>query len=326
MNLLKKMTEWTRTNSRVVLVSLAVAAPLLGTSIAWFSRSVVREASRNEPPQTHFENLDRIVSGHLQWAAREDHAGLNAHVAPIEAFFEEARTGTKGFAEDVLGWESKWKLAQDYISGEKEHERFVEERFAARLFRADQLESLIESTVETYLEHLNDVDSQVLVRIQADLQGLPYEAVPPHVDRDGIERLLHQAIQEAVHSVQADFRGMVGREMVSYIGGEVLALAAAKLATSAGILGTGAGTGTVTLMGGLIVGVIVDYIVSWTYDALYDPVGEIRRRLDETLMELESLILRGDGSAPGLEDRLRDYASRRARARTQSIRAVILPQ
>lgn len=325
MNTVRSVFQWVQAHSRFSVAILAIAGTLLGTSLAWLARSSWREVSRSAPSPEHIERLDRIVTGHLDWARGEDYSGLEPHVAPVRAFFREARYGTKGFAEDVLGWDSKWKLAKDYLYGEKNHEKFIEERFAARVFRADQLEALIESSVAAYLQHLNDVDSQVLVRLEADLEDLPYEAFPKDVDRDAIQGLLSQAIQDAVISVQADFRGMVAREIVSYLGGEVLALAAAKLATSAGILGVGAGTGTVTFMGGLIVGIIVDYVVSWAYDAAYDPIGEITNRLNDTLSELESVILSGDGSAPGLEKRLRDYAHRRGQARNQSIRGVILP-
>ncbi|MFO0946448.1 MAG: hypothetical protein U1D30_10940 [Planctomycetota bacterium] len=70
-------------------------------------------------------------------------------------------------------------------------------------------------------------------------------------------------------------------------------MAATRLATSAGIIGVGAGSGTVTLGVGIVVGVIVDYCVSWAYDKMYDPAGEISTKLNETLHELEQLILLG---------------------------------
>ncbi|MBX9656751.1 hypothetical protein K2Y11_24295 [bacterium] len=325
MNSFQQMKKWARANARILLVATGMAATMLGTSIAWFSRSVAHEARRSEPQPAHFENLDRIVSGHLKWAAQEDLASLEAHVAPIRDFFRAARKGTKAFAEDVLGWESKWKLATDYLTESTEHQKFIEERFAAHVFGEDQLQALIESSVGTYMQHLNDVDSMVLVRLQADLEGLPYDALPTHVDRQAIQTLLNKAIREAVASVQADFRGMVGRQIVSYVSGQVLMAAGTKLATSAGILGVGAGTGTVTAMGGLVLGVIVDCVVSWAYDSLYDPVGEIRDHLNNTLSELETLIIGGDDSIPGLEQQLRDYTKRRAYARTKSIRAAVLP-
>ena len=281
-------------------------------STAWLLRSTLDDAGPKTLSGEHRETLNEIVSGQLNWAEQQGDLGLAPHLRQIHCFFDEARSGTRGFAEDVLGWKSKWLIGKAYLQGGSEHEAFIEDRFAEHIFRAEQLDQLIESSVTTYLHHLSDVDSQVLVRLQADLEGLPSEAMPAQVDRLAIQQLLSQAIREAVASVQADFRGTASKELVSFLSGEVLAIAAAKLATSAGILGVGAGAGTVTFMGGLVIGIIVDYIVSWAYDKLYDPVGEIATRLDRILSELEEVIVRGDGSAPGLERLLRDYASRRA--------------
>ena len=63
-------------------------------------------------------------------------------------------------------------------------------------------------------------------------------------------------------------------------------------------------------------GVIADWAVSWAYDELYDPVGELTKKMDEQLGQLEQMILVGDAEQPGLEKRLQDYASRRSQAPT----------
>ncbi len=319
-----RVAPFLRTRRGIALI-LLLGVPV-GQGIAWIARAGLDEASTGlRENAAHVQKLEEIIDGHLGWAERQGSFGVAKNVTPVHEFFVEARRGTRGFAEDVLGWKSKWLLGKDYLGGGSEHEAFVENRFSEHIFRAEQLDKLIESSVATCVRHLSDVDSQVLVRLQADLEGLPSEALPAQVDRQAIQRRLKQAVQEAVASVQADFRGTASKELVSFVSGEVLALAAARLATSAGILSVGAGTGTVTFMGGLVIGIIVDYIVSWAYDKFYDPVGEIATRLDHILSELEEVIVQGDGSSPGLERLLRDYASRRAEARSASIRAVVLP-
>lgn len=321
-----KLNRLTYLNHRQFKLALLLSVGfLVGVIVAKLAFTMIRGLSRPTSATEHHEKLDHLLSGHLQWAEQEDLSGLDVRIAPVRAFFNEARQGSRGFAEDVLGWESKWILAKDYVKGEQAHDQFVEKRFADHIFRADQLEKLIESSVATYMQHLEHIDSELLVRLQADLEELPYDIGPAEVDREAMQHLLTQAIRESVASIEADFKGNVGRESISFVTGEVLAIAATRLATSAGILGVGAGTGTVTFMGGMIIGIIVDYIVSWAYDAYYDPVGEISDRLNQTLSKLEALIIQGDGTLPGLEGRLRDYAARRAQARTVSLRDAVLP-
>ena len=145
-----------------------------------------------------------------------------------------------------------------------------------------------------------------------DIEDLPYDSLPATINRNEIQHVLQKAIKDAVLSVETDFRGSLKREVVSFIAGEVLGVATTQLATSAGILSFGAYSGVASLGVGFAVGVITDWLISSAYDALYDPAGEITRRLNQTLTDLEKLILNGDGKVPGLEGRLRDYAVRRA--------------
>jgi hypothetical protein len=258
-------------------------------------------------------------------ADEESAAGLVPHVVPVQEFFAQARLGTRAFAKDALSLESKWKLASGYVSGTDEHARFLEERFAVHVFSPAALEAVVHSAVTAYLQHLEDVDSQLLVRLQADLSGLPSAQLSLNTDRQGIEQAIDTAMKQAIAAVEADFRDAAGLELVSWVAGEVLTAAALELATSAGVLTAGAASGTVTFGVGLVVGLIVDAIISWIYDAAFDPVGELSRRLDVTLGQLEELILGGDGTAPGLVQRLHDYALRRGQARNVAIRSAVLP-
>jgi hypothetical protein len=253
-------------------------------------------------------------------------SGILPQLKPIAEFFDEAALGTRGFAEDSLGWWSKWKLATDYVTGGDEHRKYLEERFAARIFAPEDLEQTIQSVVASYLNHLDDVDQTLLVNLRADLEGIPANGFGEGIDRAAIEESLMAAMDDAIRAVETDFQGMVGRELVSFIAGEVLTVASVELATSAGILTAGASSGTVTFGVGLVVGVIVDSVVSWAYDELFDPAGELSWQLEDTLLELEDLIIAGNGEYAGLVQRLVEYGSRRGQARKAAITAVVLPQ
>lgn len=266
-------------------------------------------------------NVAEVVDRHLKWAHVQSAKGLDPQIEPIHAFFEEARAGVRPFAEDALSLTSKFKLVKDYLADGEEHKEYLEERFAARIFTAADLESLVEQVVAAYLNHLDNVDAMLLVNLQADLDGIPAGSFSNSVDRAAIEHALKTAIHEALAAAAADVPKMIGREFVSYVAGEILTAASVELATSAGILSAGAVSGTVTFGIGVLVGMIVDAILQ----EILDPAGELSSHLDETLIRLEELIVSGYDEEPGLYQRLRDFASLRANARRTAITAVGLP-
>ncbi len=304
---------------------LALAGVFIGIGIA---RAIVSNSHDGDTLGRQVEHrmeLDAILGGHLRWADEAADAGIQSQSQMVHAFFEQARSGTDVFAKAALGWKSKWLLVKDTAQGGDELTQHIETLFANHIFQAEQLQLLLEGCIAAYMQHLCYVDSELLVRLEADLENLPATTTLSHSNREQIQLLLTDAIQESLAAVRADFRGATAQELVSLLSGEVLATATTRLATSAGIIGVGAGSGTVTLGAGIIVTILVDWLASWVYDVIYDPAGEISRRLDSTLTELELTILQGDGTATGLEERLREFAAKRAATRNGSIRSVVLP-
>lgn len=298
---------------------LGVAGVVFGIALAMLIRG-----SWTAPPTHTLAATARVaaaVDQHLKWAEQHSAEGLPPQFEPIHAFFEEARAGVRPFAEDALGWTSKWKLIGEYFGGGDGHKAYLEERFAEHLFTAAELEGLVQQVVAGYLSHLDQVDNLLLVRIEADLEGIPIGRFTAGIDHVAIEQALSTAIREALAAAEADVPSMIGREFTSFVAGEVLTVAGVQLATSAGIIGVGAASGTVTFGIGLIAGIIVDAIIN----AVMDPAGELSDQLNDTLLRLEALIVSGDGEQPGLYQRLRDFASLRAEARRTAITAVGLP-
>ena len=185
----------------VVLASLGVA---LGIVLALIIRSSIgsQAGSTSKVQATHQESVGEVVERHLGWADQEVTEGLAPQLAPVREFFAEARRGTRPFADDALSFESKWKLASDYFSGGKEHVRFIEQRFSARLFSPEQLEKIVEQAVAGYLRHLDDVDSALLINLQADLADVSPGGLRAGVDRQAIGHLLDTAIRDAVRAVE----------------------------------------------------------------------------------------------------------------------------
>jgi len=302
-----------------VLVFLGVAAGIVLAILLRIFWDDLATAVGMPKPLTAQE----IVAQDLNWANQESGSGISPGLTPVRELFGQGRQGARAFAEDALSFDSKWKMVTDFVSSGNEHEGYLVDRFSERIFSDEQLESVIESSVSAYMKHLEGVDSQLLVRLQADLSGVPSEQFAPGIDRGEIQQLLDGALSQARAAAETDFRGTVGREIASLVAGEILSAAAVELGASTGLLG--AVSGTVTFGAGLVVGIIADYAVSWAYEKLYDPVGELTKRVNQQLDQLKQMILVGDSEQPGLEQRLQDYSLRRSEAREAAIRGAILP-
>lgn len=267
----------------------------------------------------------RILKRQLVWAEKESLAGLGSQQAePIHEFFSSAKSRTRKYAEEVLGWSSKWKLMTDYATGSQEHPAFLKERFDRLLFSQQDLDAVIETVVATHLKHLDSVDSELLVRLRADLCNLPSDSFSASLDREALTETLQQALNAAAISAQGELRAAVGRELASWIAGEILKQATIQLATSSGILSAGAISGTATFGVGIVASLIVDQIISQIYIDVYDPAGQLTKQLDQRMDELQSLIVSGTPNSPGLMHRLQDYSARRSQSRRAALHNAVL--
>lgn len=304
----------------------AVLGTLIGVLLAIASRGAIEVAQPSAVLPVVHKSPQAIVADHTNWADETSRAALAPQMSEIRAFFVEARSGTRPFAEEALSFDSKWKLLNEKLFGGDEHRRFVDEAFQKHIFSAGRLEQTVESNVHQYVKHVDNVESELLVRLQSDLESLPPELIPGKgVDSGRLRAILSEAMQEALSQVHAEFQGTVAREVIVWIAQEAMNVAVTRLAVSAGIIGTGATAGVVSFGATLVVGFIVDAIISWIYDEVFDPVGEMSRMLDAKLSQLEELVIHGDGNTPGLFSRLSDYTQRRAAARRQALDAAVSP-
>lgn len=316
------MNEFLAKNRRVVM-GLGV---VVGLSIAVISREMTNSPMLNAPKAVEVPDTpERLVERHLKWAEENCIAGVGQEIKPVEMFFSDSRLNTRRFAEVALGSDSKWLMVKDFFTGRSEHPAFMRERFEAIVFKQADLDALVEGVVAAYLRHLSDTESQLLVKLEADLTNLPRETYSGFVDRTALAQRLESALHDAMTAAQADLQSAVGREVVSWIAGEVIGQATLSLATSSGIIGAGAASGAVTFGVGVIVAFIVDAIVSEIYNEMYDPAGELAKQVAAHLTGLEALIVNGTSDAPGLVTRLRECASRRGATRREAIRAAVFP-
>lgn len=306
---------------RKIAIRLGVCAGLLLATIGsaiytWYDEPIMDVLGLPDSPA-------RAVNRQLKWADYVCEYRLNDPV-PICNFFSSAYDRTHRYSEEVLGFESKWTLVTDYVTGGNGHSRYLKDRFEATVFSQSDLDAVIEEYVLSCLRKLDDIEAEMLVRLEADLSKLPNEAFTATLDRQALSQTFEDALKDAADSAHGDLKAAVGRELASWIAGEILAHATIQLATSSGILSTGAASGTVTFGVGLVVGLIVDAIINEIYNQMYDPVGELEKQLNAHLTKLERLILNGTPDSPGLEKRMAEYAARRSESRRAALTKALL--
>ncbi len=269
-----------------------------------------------------------IATPHLTDAEQECERVIEEHIGALNTFFAEAKKNTRPFAEQALGWSSKWRLVADYVpfTSKVRHQTFIREKFEEYIFSPPQLEAAVKQTVDSYLNHIESIEGEMLVKIRTDVSDFPSTYMIAQLDEVTLRAAYDEAIERAIAASGSDLRANIGTEIVSQITGQVLAQVAIRLGVSAGILATGAGSGWWTFGIGVVVGVIVDQIVSWVWDWYADPTGDLATELDAKLDEINRLIIDGSTDVQGLRQRLREFARGRAVVRRQAVLAILEPQ
>ena len=262
-----------------------------------------------------------IAKPHFEQARSQVEGVVDSKLVPIRRFFQDAKTNTPDFAKSALGWSSKWRLLQDRfpLSRGGEHEKFIRQNFENMVFSPDQLESVINGTIADYLAEIRSIENQMLVSLRADFAGFSDVFPIVKAEADVWESQFEQAIRRAVADSGSDLRSEIGTQLVSIVGGELLAQVAIRIGVSAGILGAGTVSGWATLGVGFLVGVIVDQVVCWIWDWWADPEGDLAGNLNRRLDELSILICEGDEKVSGLRSRFLDIARRRDEIRRAAV-------
>jgi hypothetical protein len=263
---------------------------------------------------------ERVAQPHLNRAEKETERAIDEYIDPINVFFSDSKKNTRGFAEEALSWGSKWRLMVNHVpftSGGR-HERFIRLKFEEYIFSTAQLQQAVEQAVSGYLARVRSIESKMLVDLRADVTDFPSTYVLAKLDDNTLQAEFDQAISQAIQATGSNLQGEVGTQLVSIIVSEVFTQVALRLGVSAGVIGTGAAAGWMTLGIGAVVGLIVDQIVSWVWNWYADPKGSLSKELDNKIDQINRLIVDGSDDVQGLRARLTKFAKDRAPVRSNA--------
>lgn len=298
-----------RVPRRTMMIGLACGGAVLGIGGS--------AALRRLFPYFAFDGRVRAARerarAHIERANAGSLDGIDPSLRSLEAFFDEAKSHADAFADDVLGWYSKYKL----IRGQ--HERYLAETFRKRFFGPDELKQAMTNAVQSYVAELEAIDNRMLVDIRMDVADLPAAASSRALPVPDLQQRYRVLFSRIAGVTGADTAVDVGRVAADMIVTSVVTMMAARLGTSAAVLGAGAASGWWTLGIGLVVGVIVDQIIGAVWNWKYDPRGKLVDMMNTKIDEVRNLVIDGDGGKPGLREELRRYADKRAIIRRDAV-------
>jgi hypothetical protein len=298
-----------RPSRRFVLVGLACAGGLAGVAglailRARSARRAVAEALARARP-------------HLDAADAAGEAAIDPGLASLEGFFDEARSHCPAFADDVLGWWSKLALLRG------DHEAYLAEAFRRHFFGPEELTRAMTAAVESAIAEFDAIDNRMLVAIRLDVADLPAAATIASLPEAELLDRYRAECGAATDIATADATVDAGRLAADLIVSSVVGLIAARLTTSAAVVGSGTASGWWTFGIGLVVGVIVDQIIATIWDWTYDPRGRLVALLETKLDEVRSLVIEGEEGRAGLRDALSRYARERAIVRRHAVERLL---
>ena len=277
------------------------------------------------PPPTFFHlppSPAVLAKPHLSYADKDCERIIEEHIKAIDAFFLDVKKNSSKFADEALGYGSKFRLMLDYLPYTKggRHEAFIKRKFEEYIFSPNQIEVVIKQVVSSYFKEVDSIENEMLVNIQADAANYPGSYKDFKLD----ESMLRVAFEDALKQVQTNTKIGLDLKLASELGSIIVAEIAVnvirKLATSSGILGAG-GLGVPATFGlSVIAGLIVDQIVSYVWDWFADPKGNLTNIVNTKLDEINRKMV------DELRIKLKELAMSRAEQRQSAVLLLLQPQ
>lgn len=231
--------------------------------------------------QCLWDGVPLSVRPYIDQADQRAHDAVDESLGELNAFFEQANTNARPFAETAFSMGTKWRLMVDFVPFTKgnRHEEYLKAKFNEMVFSDEQLVKVVKDTVADYLRRLENIDNKMLVDIRADLPDIAEGSILQTLDEQRLLETYREMIEKVRRLYASKSANDIGANAVSFAAGEitsqVLGQIAVRLGISSGILVSGAGSSLVTLGIGQVVAFIVDYIIAIIWDWYADPKGNL---------------------------------------------------
>jgi hypothetical protein len=265
-----------------------------------------------EPPAAREPAPEKpAIPPQYAWAAALTYLGksyndgekaIGASIAELDRFFGERRAATPVFAGEVLGMDGKIQaagnlaaevvngvaglLGQDRLVDQHQLARHIKDCFTRHVLDEPRLHKALAAAAASYVAGMADIESRLLVEIQADLPdgALPPGELPPMRNEAGQAGIIDLSLEEMFNTAAGDLFIGAGKFATSWIGGDML---------SGGVLGSNVNP-LVRIGGDVAAGGIVDQALDAATDAVgYKPGDVIAREAVKILDGIAFQVVEG---------------------------------
>ncbi len=211
---------------------------------------------------------EAIKKAAIEKAYKAAEKRIDAHAYIVFKYFSDLKMKTGSLADDLVGWNAKWKLIS---GGEKGLQKFIDDTIQSRLLDAEKCrnifltEAILCSKDFLDIEYKLAEETECFSLTETNTRVKNPDAIPPPetqiTDKVGVQ---------------------IFTDLASLVSGELATILATKLATSGGIIAVGTGSSWATTGIGLVVGILVNQILSWWID----PSKDVENELDKAVIEM----------------------------------------
>lgn len=171
-------------------------------------RAELDEAAR----QAAWERAHERMLRHFDEVA----AATDADLEQLYAFFDEARGGSRAFAEALLSLLGKAAYLQG-LAGGGAHEDYVRACFAEHVFDPEELARLIESILTRLVGRIQEGEDRLLVELRADLGDLAdagTPGIPSLRDDESFRRHFEAMLGRIAPALAEDCGTLLGKQAI----------------------------------------------------------------------------------------------------------------
>ncbi len=265
-----------------------------------------------------------------------DQAGVQAidkNLQRIRTFLWERRAGAKPFAEATFSWTAKFYMVKGGLTGDDGagFREWLQEKFDETLFRNSDLQAVVDSAVQGFLQDCSGQENEALVQIRLDLADNElFEIGQVQVRNEDHFREEFQRLSEQVlPKVADDLKIGIAGQLTSFVGSEAAAMTlgrslAGRIGSFGGVFGTIARSGLARFGMYATVGAFawvgVEYLYDWIVSVVsgHNPAKELTAQVEQALSRVEEQIIEGNPRALADYNRLRQQESENPQPENQA--------
>jgi hypothetical protein len=319
-------------------ISLALWSGVLVACIALliflFTASTPKPPTLPDPPKPAVIDrgtqrgrfFDEKVQPAIAAADKANREAMERCLQRLRDTFGKYREGIGPFADDLTTWGTRFgilrRMPSDWWYKNTDAQKFVAEKFEARLFSEQSLKQPVENSIKQFNDDVHANNNTLLANIQAALSKSDLPLIPK-VDYGNFSSDVTRTLQEfSGRAAKDSVTSLLLAEIASGVGTaaatRVVSMVVAQLAvwtteaaamaggeTAVGAtLGGGGGSvvGPIGTAVGFCVGVATGLGIDWWMTSKFKT--RLSVELNEMIDQLESSVIQGTASQPGLSQAL----------------------